>query len=410
MTRGPWVLGQNLLPEKPYVLLAIGLFLSSCSNQKLKGGATSAGKGESSSSGQSSVNSGTASTQTAGGGSGSDRGIFQEVNVGELAAKKQASTTPTPAAKRLAATKSKVFISGAGEGGGPRVRLFDAATGAQMLDVFSHDPNLRTGIRVATGDVNGDGTPDIIAAPGPGGGPHVRVLNGKNGAELMSFFAYDPNFRGGVYVAAGDVDGDGKADIITGAGEGGAPHVRAFQAMTGNSLASFFAYDSTLRIGARVGAGDVDADGKAEIITGAGEGGGPHVKVFRANGTELASYFAFEPEFRGGVFVSAGDIDGDGKMDVVAGAGKGGGPRVRCFQSNSTTEICNFFAYDASFRGGVRVGSVDVATDGKWEIVTGSGTGGGPHLRIVDRNGADAKPGFFAYDPGFLGGIFVGGN
>ena len=96
---------------------------------------------------------------------------------------------------------------------------------------------------MATGDLNGDGRADIITAAGPGGGPHVRVFSGATGGELMSFFAYNPAFRGGVRVAATDVDRDGRADIITAPGPGGGPHVRAFSGATGAEIASFFAYD-----------------------------------------------------------------------------------------------------------------------------------------------------------------------
>src|SRR5438552_4479324 len=79
------------------------------------------------------------------------------------------------------------------------------------------------GVRVAAADVNGDHVADIVTAAGPGGGPHVRVLDGATGHESLGFYAYDSTFPGGVFVATGDLDGDGVAEIVTGAGEGGGP-------------------------------------------------------------------------------------------------------------------------------------------------------------------------------------------
>jgi hypothetical protein len=108
---------------------------------------------------------------------------------------------------------------------------------------------------------------------------------------------------GGVYIAAGDVNGDGFADIITGAGAGGSPHVKVFDGQTNSLLASFFAYDVAFTGGVRVAAGDVNDDGLADIITGAGPSGGPHVKVFDGHTSALlASFFAFAPSFTGGVY------------------------------------------------------------------------------------------------------------
>ena len=122
-------------------------------------------------------------------------------------------------------------------------------------------------------------------------------------------FPYDLGFTGGVYVAAGDVNGDGFADIITGAGAGGAPQVRVFDGTTGAQIAgplgSFLAYDAAFAGGVRIGAGDLNGDGRAEVITGAGPGGGPHVRVWDgASGTEIYGLYAFDPSFGGGVFVA----------------------------------------------------------------------------------------------------------
>jgi uncharacterized repeat protein (TIGR01451 family) len=81
----------------------------------------------------------------------------------------------------------------------------------------------------------------IVTGTGPGGGPHVKAFNAQTGALLRSFFAYDSTFAGGVRVAFGDVNGDGVPDIITSPGAGGGPHVKAFDGFSGALIASFFA-------------------------------------------------------------------------------------------------------------------------------------------------------------------------
>jgi hypothetical protein len=102
-------------------------------------------------------------------------------------------------------------------------------------------------VRITTCDLNLDGVPDIVTAAGPGGGPHVRAFDGKTGLQFSgpagSFFAYTAAFTGGVFVGCTDVNGDGLPDIVTGAGAGGGPHVRAFDGRTGVEILGFFAFN-----------------------------------------------------------------------------------------------------------------------------------------------------------------------
>src|SRR5262249_3909658 len=121
----------------------------------------------------------------------------------------------------------QLFATGTDSGGDPFVNLYDAGTG-QSYSFHAYDLAFKGCVRVATGDVNGDGVEDLITGAGPGGGPHIRIFDGVTHAEIRGFFAFDMTFTGGVWVAAGDVNDDGRADIIVGADAGGSPRVRVF--------------------------------------------------------------------------------------------------------------------------------------------------------------------------------------
>src|SRR5262249_1877389 len=146
---------------------------------------------------------------------------------------------------------------------------FDGATGALQREITAFDPSFTGGVRVALADFNGDGVDDVVAAAGPGGGPHIRVFDGATGTLLDTFFAYDPAFTGRVFVATGNVTGDGVPDIVTGADAGGGPHVKVFEGLTHRLVASFYAFDPDFTGGVRVAVGDVNADGKADVIVAA---------------------------------------------------------------------------------------------------------------------------------------------
>jgi hypothetical protein len=330
-----------------------------------------------------------------------------------------------------------------------------------LADFDAYDPHFLGGVRVAVGDVNGDGIPDIITAPGPGGGPHVKVIDGTKlgmvdanneigpGALIGQFYAYDPTFAGGVFVAFGEGT-NAVPEIVTGAGAGGGPHVKVIDGTKLNQLqpnaeiaasallGSFFAYSPFFGGGVRVAAADINGDGVIDIITGAGPGGGPHVKVIDgtklselqsdveiANSALLGQFFAYAPNFNGGVYVAANTIGGHAY--IITGAGAGNiGPRVRVIDAtqlnllDSNSEptgaalLGDFFAYSPMFSGGVEVAAT-INPDGTVDIITGAGPGGGPHVRIfsgatgqqLQQNAVDS---FFAFDAAFAGGVFVGGG
>jgi hypothetical protein len=301
-----------------------------------------------------------------------------------------------------------------------RAILRNAQSGAILLDINPY-PGFLGGVRVAVGDLNRDGMPDLITAAGPGAGPHVRAFDGRTGQPLFSFFAYD-QFSGGVFVAVGDVNRDGFGDIITGADAGAGPHVKAFSGANGAQLLSFFAYDAGFTGGVRVATADFNNDGFDEIITGAGMGGGPHVRVFTAvtNSTftgvatqlagPLGSFFAYGSGFIGGVYVAGGDVNGDGRADIVTGAGPGAGPHVKAFSGSTGAELDSFFAYSPSFSGGVRVGVSDFNADGRFDITTVPGSGTNLTVNAFDGPTQQAITAA-AFTPfASTGGGFVGGS
>ncbi len=275
--------------------------------------------------------------------------------------------------------------------------------GSVVQSLRPYGVGFRGGITVTSGDVNGDGRAEIITGAGPGGGPHVRIF-GTDGTAAGQFFAYAKSFRGGITVTSGDVNGDGRAEIITGAGPGGGPHVRIFGA-DGSVVGGFFAYESSYRGGIKVLAADLDGDGRAEILT-TPMSGSPRVKIFDSHGKEVRSFLAFPKSVVGGVNLAVGDVDGDGVADIVVAPNKGVSPEVRVYNTAGQWQRA-FQVLNDRFLGGIDVVVADLDGDGRAEIITGAGPGGGPHVQVFDGFGK-LKDQFFAYDKNFRGGLNVG--
>lgn len=301
------------------------------------------------------------------------------------------------------------IVVGAGAGGSPLVRVYDA-DGSLRFHFLAYSARFRGGVRVAAGDVNGDGVDDIITAAGPGGAPHVRVFDGKTSHEIRGFFAYAPAFTGGVWVAAGDVNNDGYADVITGAGAGGGPQVRVFDGKTGAILTGFFAYAPTFTGGVTVAAGDENGDLKAEIITGVESRGGPQVRVYNAATHAVVTQFmAFTPAYTGGIFVAAGDVTGDNWADIVVAQGQGPSPHVRTFRGDTGGFLRDAVPFGGSSTpNGLRVATIAPTGGGTVSVLVGAGRGFQPRVRTLNGATLQVLSDFNAFVPTFLGGILVG--
>jgi hypothetical protein len=280
-------------------------------------------------------------------------------------------------------------------------------------------------IRTATGDLNGDGVKDIVVGAGPGGGPSVKVFNGSTGQEMLSFFAYEWFFGGGVMVAAADFNGDGIDDLVVGADQGGGPRVRIFSGTnTNNVMADFWGIeDSNFRGGTRIAAGDIDGDRRADLVVAAGPGGGPRIAVYHGATIGVGNpqrmigdFYAFDPSLANGSYVAVSDINGDGYSDVIFGGGSGPA-RVRIANGYTLSRTDgNYslslgiadetFPQPAGYSGGARVATGDFDGNGSQDVVIGTGVGGTGRMFLWNTAGV------FESSPTGLGslrdGIYVG--
>jgi DNA-binding beta-propeller fold protein YncE len=275
------------------------------------------------------------------------------------------------------------IIIGSGEGMGPQVRIFDS-TGNLKSQFFAFDSDLRNGVVVSACDVNDDGFDEVIAAQGRGGWPLVRIFDGY-GNKLSEFYALDGKFLGGMNLSCGDTDGDGVHEIVVAARYGGGPHVLVYN-LQGRILTNFMAYDPNFRGGINVSTLDMDGDGRDEIVTGP-QFGAPHVQIFQIRPNELKrlspGFYAFHPQYRGGVSVAGVDTDGNGVKELLIGVGEDAAPLVKVY--NIQEELLNqFYVYATTFLGGVNLAGGDVDGDGADELLTVPRDDGGPNVRVIN--------------------------
>ena len=291
----------------------------------------------------------------------------------------------------------------------PVINIYDAETGElqNVTPLLAYESSYRQGVRVTTGDLNGDGIPEIVTAPGKSHSQEVRVFDLLSQTEIVAFrtLAYPATRNSdGTNVAVGDVDGDGKNDIVT-VNSRSVSEVRVFKNSFGSPdpivdapIRRFNAFPTSFIGGSTIATANILGSAIADVIVGSGSGMRATVRVFDVttfgagtlNPPVARTYFPFEAAFRGGVSVAAGDVNDDGFADIVVGAGQGGSGRVETLNGTipgrSIIASGTFQMYsDQGLNAAVRVTLRDVNSDGKMEIIAGQGQDG--RSRAIKRRG-----------------------
>lgn len=253
-------------------------------------------------------------------------------------------------------------------GSDPVVKVYGSNPNVLRFPAFyAYDPGFRGGVRVALGDVNGDGVSDIVTSPASGIAP-VRVFDGRSGALMSSFFPYSPNFAGGLSIAADDLNGDGRSEIIVGLASNGSA-IRVFNGANGVLISGYYAFSPSFLGGVNVAVGDVTGDGRSELIVGLASQGNAIRVLQPITGAVLSAFTSFEG-FTGGVNVAVGDVNGDGRGEIIAGMASLGSA-IRVFDTANLRfpgEVSRWAAFPG-FSGGVSVGTTDLDFDGRAEVI-----------------------------------------
>lgn len=300
--------------------------------------------------------------------------------------------------------------------------------GSLDFSITPFGPSYTGGARVVRADVNGDGVPDVIVGSGGGIQARVRIWDGATHQMIFDVTPFE-TFTGGVVLAAGDLNGDGKADVIIGPDAGGGPRIQIWAGTSGGNfqklMPDFFGLPyPTFRGGLQLAAADVNRDGVADLIVAPGAGGGPRITLY--NGKSLTApggpqllvndFFAFDPNNRYGMFLTAGDVDGDGYADIVVGMGQGASPEVKVISGKDLATglgvqtIADFFVGSPSETAGARVGIANIDNDSKADVLIGT-QGGEMSMVTGAAIAANPVPSIslsFAAFTGLSGGIYVG--
>ena len=242
---------------------------------------------------------------------------------------------------------------------------------------------------------------NLFAIGSPAGSPAlVSLFDSDTGAQVDQIRPFQPSYTGGVNVTLADLNRDGSPEIIASAASG-SPHVVVFDGATHAVIASFLAFPGSTS-GVSIAAGDI-GNGSRGIVVGSGGGMAGTVGFFTPSGEPVRTLSPYGDSYRGAVEVALGFAE-NGNAAVFTATGQGASPHVQTIEARSGSVLASFYAYAPGFTGGVSLAAADLNHDGVSEILTGSGIGASAHVRVFGRAGDHPLASFLASDtPATLG-------
>lgn len=242
---------------------------------------------------------------------------------------------------------------------GDFVRVYRADGSQPRSGFFAQHTAAPGGATVVTYDIDRDGTVDTLI----GTAGQIRITYGNGRSRILRPFG--TGYTGSLTLAVGNTDWDEPWEIATADNNG---EVRIVE-QDGTIRAGWRPYAS-FRGTISVAIGDLDGDGLREVATGAGPGGGPHVRVFKTDGIPWrGGWFAFDARERGGVFVAIADMDKDGAAELMTGSGEGTIPRIRLWRAKTGEVIRELTLGTSPSAPGIRPSITDLENDGTLELL-----------------------------------------
>lgn len=297
----------------------------------------------------------------------------------------------------------------------PFVRIYDQKVRKLLGDFNAFDSSFKGGESIAIGDVDGDGTDEIVVGTGPGPVSQVRIYD-NHGNKVGSFFPYEKTQKNGINVAVGDLDNDGKAEIVIGRMYGTDCKIEIYQKKGSvfEKYGKFLPFKHDFKYGVSLAIGDTNGDGTNEIIAASGLRGSAKIRMYSMDSKLLRKFSAFGDDRYGGISLATGDLNNNGRDEIVLAEATHGKREnlgvVRTFEYSSGKFNMNqeFTPYGKKYRGGIRVAVGDINGDGAQDIVTSVFNSDSPPLiKAFTKYGKSLEKDMNGYSYNYRGGINI---
>lgn len=236
---------------------------------------------------------------------------------------------------------------------------------------------------MAIADMNGDGKKDIVTLNTVDDASVVRITSAE-GDRLQQFTAYETGQATGGRIAVGDVNGDGTNEVVVASAPGKESRIKVFSP-NGTVWWKKVVFPKNQRrtTGVDIAVGDVNGDGQAEIIAGSRAGAKSTVVVLDRTKKRTALFRGYEKEYTGGVNVAVGDLNGEHSNEILVAPAGGRAAELRVFTKNGNTVDETRTPFGIGYTGEIDVTTTDWEGDGQDDITVSRAENGGVHIRTL---------------------------